>query len=419
MKLLTVDTIEQAKEKLLTHVKSWQLKTETLSLCETQGRILAEDIFSSCNIPPFHRSTVDGYAVAASDTAGAGETVPVYLKKTGSVIMGQQCAASLSIRCGECVYVPTGGMMPAGADAVVMIEYTEDAGGIIAVYEAVSPGTGTIEAGEDFLEGKLLLKKGSRIRPQEIGALCAAGITSITVYVPLAVSIISAGDELTVPENNPAPGEIRDINSNTLKALAEKYGYFVISTQMLNDDEMRLEAAVKNVMVSADIVIVSGGSSQGEKDNTALIMSRVSKPGVFTHGLAVKPGKPTILGWDEETKTLLAGLPGHPVSAVMIFELLFGAFFAEEVYQISNSSFSISHSLQAKISCNVPGSPGRAVCLPVALSLDNGTYTANPVFGKAGMISVLTRADGYLIIDMNKEGLKKDEIVLVHLFKGI
>jgi molybdopterin molybdotransferase len=204
-----------------------------------------------------------------------------------------------------------------------------------------------------------------------------------------------------MPEKEPMLGEVRDINSCALKALAVKNGYNVLSSHVLGDNEEQLEAVVSESTVSCDIILISGGSSQGEKDFTAAIIDRIVTPGVFTHGLAVKPGKPTILGWDEKTKTLLVGLPGHPVSAIMVFELLFSCNF---------------QSIEANISCNVPGSPGRSVCQPVTLELKDGVYSAFPVFGKAGLISTLTEADGFIIIDLNKEGLQKDETVQVHLF---
>jgi molybdopterin molybdotransferase len=179
---------------------------------------------------------------------------------------------------------------------------------------------------------------------------------------------------------------------------------------VLPDDEERLESALRENLASSDVAIISGGSSQGEKDLSAAIIDRVAKPGVFTHGLAIKPGKPTILGWDEESKTMLAGLPGHPVSAMIVFELLFGRLLDELFGKTP------SFPLPARVSCNVPGSPGRTLCQPVILHSEVDSYSAEPVFGKSGMITTLTRADGYIIIDQNKEGLKKAEPVLVHLF---
>ena len=418
MKLLTVDTLEEARLKLWDRVKSRPLESETVTLDEAAGsgfaqaRILAKDLYVSADIPGFRRSIVDGYAVIAGDTSGAGEAIPVFLKQTGSVSMGK--SADFSIRPGECAYVPTGGMLPDGADAVVMVEYTEKAGGNIAVYEAVAQGAGMAEAGEDMRKGELLLRRGILIRPQEAGALAAAGIMKVLTFSPLKLTLISTGDELVRPTEDPGPGEVRDINTQALKALALKRGYRVLSTRVLPDDEEQLETALREALVESDVIAVSGGSSQGEKDLTAAVIDRVSRPGVFTHGLSLKPGKPTILGWDEDSQTILAGLPGHPVAAMMVFELLFG-WLQDKIFDV-NVNRPSSFPIPARISCNVPGSPGRTVCQPVLLHPENGSYLAEPVFGKSGMISTLTRADGYVFIDLNSEGLKKGEPVFVHLF---
>ena len=412
MKFFTVDTLEEARGKLRERFKDWKPETKKITpgeiSCITERIILADDLYAVSDIPGFRRSIVDGYAVIAADTAAAGDAIPVFLKLAGTVEMGK--SAGFSIRGGECAYVPTGGMLPDGADAVVMIEHSENIGKNIAIYEAVAQGAGMAEAGEDLRKGELLLHKGSLIRPQELGAMAAAGVTEFSFFAPLKLSLISTGDELVPPEKNPGPGEIRDINTQALKALASKRGFQVISARVLPDDEARLEAALREAIVTCDVVAVSGGSSQGEKDFTAEVINKVSKPGVFTHGLALKPGKPTILGWDDESKTLLAGLPGHPSAAMIVFELIFG-WLIDELFQCRRP-----FPIPARISCNVPGSPGRALCQPVMLHLEGDRYTAEPVFGKSGMISILTKADGYILVDLNKEGLKKDEPVLVHLF---
>jgi molybdopterin molybdotransferase len=289
------------------------------------------------------------------------------------------------------------------------VEYCEAAGNSIAVYDAVAPGAGIALTGEDLRKGELLLSRGSLIRPQEAGLLAASGFTSVTVFSPLTISLISTGDELIPPEKNPLPGEIRDINTSALKALAEKRGYKLLKNRLLGDDEAKLEAAISEGMASSDIIAISGGSSQGEKDFTAALINQAAKPGVFTHGLALKPGKPTILGWDEAGKKLLVGLPGHPVSALIVFEL-FLAWLLDKLF-----GRKAPLPVPAKLSCNVPGVPGRALCQPVTLHLKDDAYSAEPVFGKSGMITTLTKADGYVFIDLNKEGLKKGEAVLVHL----
>ena len=422
MKLLTVDTIGEALEKIHTRVKAWRLETETILLGETAsggyfpdgiadkgaGRVLAEDIYARGDIPAFRRAVVDGYAVIAADTAGAGDAIPAFLKMVGAARMGKP--AGFSIRSGECAYVPTGGMIPAGADAVVMAEYAEVSGDGVAVYEAAAPGRGIAEAGEDLHAGELIARRGTVIRPQEIGACAAAGISSVRVFAPLCLAVISTGDELVPPEQEPQPGEVRDINTRALTALAMRRGYRVVCAKVIPDNEAAIEAAVRKALPLCDIVIISGGSSKGEKDFTAGIIDRVTDGGVFSGGLAVKPGKPAIFGWDAENKTLLAGLPGHPVSAMMVFEIILGRLI-DELFGCVRRTFPVT----ARISCNVPGASGKTLLLPVILRMDETGYLAEPVFGKSGMITTLTRADGYAVIDLNKEGLRKDEPVLVHL----
>ena len=409
MRLLTVDTIEEARQKLLACVSHWKLPVERLELSQVLGRVLAEDIVTPDDIPNFRRSTVDGYAVISADTAGAGEAIPVLLKFLGTVEIGKP--ADFSLARGECAYVPTGGMIPHGADAMVMVEYSEAFGGEIAIYESAAPGSHVVRIGEDSPKGELLLQGGRKIRSQETGALAAAGISLVPVYAPLGISIISSGDELVAPSVPPGPAEVRDINTFALGALAIESGYEIVESQALKDDEKLLERAVREGMQKSKVLVLSGGSSKGTKDMTGGILSRVSKPGVFTQGLAIKPGKPTILAYDEVTDTILAGLPGHPVSALVVFKVLLSWLAG----QLRGEKEALP--VPAKITCNLANAPGRTSFQPVSLRLCDGTCLAEPVFGKAGMISTLTKADGYIIIDMNKEGLREGEDVLVYLWE--
>ena len=408
MKLLAVDTIEEARQKLLACVSRWNIPIEKKKADEILGRVLAEDICAPEDIPSFRRSTVDGYAVVAADTAGAGEAIPVFLKLRGSVEMGKP--ASFGIGRGECAYVPTGGMIPSGADAMVMVEYSEILGGEIALYDNAATGSNVVRIGEDAQQGSILLPRGTVIRPQHIGALAACGIVEAPVYAPLRLAIISSGDELVDPSTSPGPCEIRDINTLALAALAKESGYCVTETQTLHDDARLLETAVRNAMEANDVVVLSGGSSQGAKDVTEQVLSSVAEPGVFTHGLAIKPGKPTILGYDEKTKTVLAGLPGHPVSALLVFRVLLSWLARQLVGQKEPLP------VPAKLSCNLASAPGRSTYQPVTLRLESGEFVAEPVYGKSGMISTLTAADGYIVIDMHKEGAKKGEAVQVFLW---
>ena len=411
VEFLKVDSVDGAREKLLANAVGWMGAVESLPFDAVCGRIAAEDICTPGDIPSFRRSTVDGYAVIAADTAAAGESIPVFLNVTGCIEMG--LPADSTVRRGECVEIPTGGMMPDGADAVVMVEYAEPFGEKgVALYDSVANGENVVQTGEDAKAGDLLLTKGKRILPQDIGALAAAGVSTVAVYKMPRLTILSTGDELVSPDTEPAPGQIRDVNTCALTALAKKNGYQVVGWAVLPDREDLLEDAIRTAMSSSDIVAVSGGSSQGKKDITRTVIDRVSSPGVYTHGMAIKPGKPTILGYDDVSRTLLTGLPGHPVSAMMVFELLFGWLLRE----ITGSK--PEPAIPAKISCNVPSSPGKLTCWPTALewSVEDGEYIAEPIFGKSGLITTLTRASGYFVVDRDTEGLQSGQTVLVQVF---
>lgn len=407
MELLKVDTIKSAREKMLNFIPYQTPEIVRKSLLSAQGYVLARDIVSQVQIPEFRRSTVDGYAVISNNTAGASESLPVFLKIIGEVSMGSPSIEE--IHAGECIYVPTGGMIPEGADAMVMVEYCElfDITHV-AVYSSVASGTSIVMAGEDIDKGDIVIKKGTKIRPQEIGALACLGITQIEVYRPWKITIISTGDELVPPETTPTLGKIRDINTYSLYAQAVKNGLEVLNTFVLNDDEQNLKNVVIEAMSISDIVVISGGSSQGKKDATKKIIDEVASHGSFTHGLALKPGKPTILGYDDKNKVFLAGLPGHPVAAILVFEMLITWLWKHVTNQPINKS------IFAKMTCNLPGAPGKVTCQLVRLIKSNSEYYAEPVWGKSGLITTMTRADGYILIDQNKEGLKKDEIVEVY-----
>ena len=409
MELLKVDSVDKAREKILKSVQDWTLACETVPLMEAMGRVLANDLFAAEDIPTFRRSTVDGYAVVSKDTAAAGESIPVFLTIKGEIEMG--AATELEITGGECAGVPTGGMLPEGADAVVMVEYTEPFGDNgVALYCGVANGENVVQVGEDVRKNALLLRRGKRLLPQDIGALAAAGFTDVPVFARLKIAILSTGDELAPVQQRPQPGRIRDVNTYALSALAEKNGFTIICTALIPDQEDVLEEAVRLVMETSDIVVVSGGSSKGEKDATRAVLDRVSGSGVFTHGLAIKPGKPTILGYDASSKTLLVGLPGHPVSAMMVFELLLCWLLRELTGEVQLPP------VPARISRNVVSSPGKLTCWPVKLNRNGDGYEADPIFGKSGLITTLTRADGYFTIERNREGLSSGETVLVHLF---
>lgn len=408
MNLLTVDTIEQAREKLEAAVSEKKEQIEFIELKDALGRVLASDLVSPEPIPHFRRSTVDGYAVRASDTSGVTESIPVFLEMVEKIEIGTPAVRTIAP--GQCTYVPTGGMVPEGADAVVMIEYCENFDETsIAVYDSVSAGRNIIGIGEDIREESLFLKKGTRLRPQEIGVLSSAGVHTVPVYKPWKITIISTGDELVPAEQKPEPGQIRDINTYVLEAMSRKYGFSVVEKKVLRDQRELLETAVKKGMETSDLVVVSGGSSQGEKDHTADVLDKLARPGVFTHGIALKPGKPTILGYDNGTKTILAGLPGHPAAAMLVFELLIAGLYRQKTSQPEPKKTT------AVMETNAAGAPGRSTCLLVELLEGEDHYIARPILGKSGLMTTLSRAHGYTMIGMNKEGLKTGETVRVVL----
>ena len=409
MELLKVDTLETAREKLLAAVGENWIKTKNVPLNEALNGVLAEDVYGKIHIPDFRRSMVDGYAVIAKDTMGAGESLPVFLKVIGDVGMGE--AAECVITPGTCAYVPTGGMIPEGADACVMVEYCEHFDSEeIAVYQATSVGRHVVDIGEDSKAGELLFKKGTKLRPQEIGALSAEGFTEVKIFAPVTISIISTGDELVAPGGTINKGQIYDINTTALQALAGKHGFEVLGTVTVKDQYDLLKAAIVEAKENSDLVVVSGGSSKGKKDMTALLIDELADPGVFTHGLALKPGKPTILGADKESGTLMAGLPGHPVAAMAVFEMMLVWLKRELTCEPEKGL------VPAVLSGNVPGAPGRQTLLFVELEQTEEGYLAKPIFGKSGLMSTMTRADGYTTIEMLQEGLKSGEKVWVHTF---
>jgi len=408
MKFLKVDTPEKAREKLLCY-GGHLLQTEHVSLQDALFRTLAQDICAPCDVPDFRRSTVDGYALGAKDTAAAGESIPAFLTRIGTVEMGT--LVSDTLQSGTCMGVPTGGMVPKGADAVVMVEYTEPFGADgVAVYQSVAAGENMVQVGDDIKSGETLLRRGRQLTAGDIGALAALGITQIPVYLPPKVSIFSTGDELISPHEEIGGGKVRDINTYALAAAAEKHDFAVIRKEVLIDDEALLKEKVRQAMQDSDIVFISGGSSQGEKDKTFEVIDTAATPGAFTHGLAVKPGKPTILGYDASTQTLLAGLPGHPAAAVLIFELLF-AWLQKRLRGTAERL-----PILGTLTCNVSGGQGKLICQLCKLKQTETGYEAEPIFSKSGLITSLVSADGYFLIDRDTEGMEQGRNVWVHLF---
>lgn len=394
--------------------------SETVNFKESINRVLAEDIYSPENLPPFNRSTVDGFAVQSADTAGASDSLPAYLKVTGEVEMGSK--TDLIINSGEAVKIATGGMLPAGADAVIMVEYTEYLDdNTIETAHAVAPGENVVWKGEDIKEGELLLPEGHFMRPQDIGVLAGLGITTMKVYRKPVVAIISTGDELIPPEADPAPGQIRDINSYSLGATIENNGGIAKYIGIVEDSFSRLKETVQTSL-DADLVLISGGSSVGLKDMTVNVLNSLGEPGVLLHGIAIKPGKPTILAVIDDTPVL--GLPGHPASSWTITHTIVRPL----IMAMAGRERGIPKTVKAVLERNLVSDKGREEYVPVKLispqnhqdhnspSEERIRYTARPVTGKSSLITTLVQSDGFIKIETFREGLDKGEEVEVILF---
>lgn len=410
MKLLKVDTVNDARSKLMECCARTMMRTEMRCLLDAAGCILAENIYSKENIPPYRRSIMDGYAVRSKDLGAAGDMIPTMLKVKGEVLLGND-SSDLTVESGCCVYVPTGGYVPDGADSVVMVEFCEPFGsGMLAVSKPASPGENVVQVGEDVAAGAMLLPKGRKLRPQDLGVLAACGITEIPVFVPWRVTVISTGDELVSPAQTPGPGQIRDINTYTIASRSTAEGFHVIRTLSVKDERDDLAAVLADAKNDSDLVVLSGGSSQGKKDMTADLIDAAADHGVLTHGIAAKPGKPTITGFDEESRTLFIGLPGHPAAALMVYEQILISLWR------CLTCCEKERMLKAKVNVNVPSAPGRMTFQLVKL-IEEDELQAVPLFARSGMISPVSEADGYFVMTENQEGIRPGDTVNVHLWK--
>ena len=378
---------------------------ELVPYTEAAGRVLAEDVYAEEYVPDFDRSTVDGYACRASDTFGCSDAIPAILNIAGEVLMGQ--SSDLKLGRDECVYVPTGGAIPAGADCAVMIEYTEDYGdGTVGILKPGAPGMNLIFRGDDVTPGKVILKAGRVLTPQDIGALATVGKTVVSVISKIRVGVISSGDELVPPELKPSPGQVRDVNTPLLMSMLKSFGADPVEYGIVVDDEVLLREKIRTAAVECDAVILSGGSSVGVKDAACRIIEEMGD--LLLHGIAIKPGKPTILG--KTGNKPLIGLPGHPVAACMVARL-FVLPLLGRLMGICQEQYTVSAELTESIGAN----HGRAQVNACVLSRENGRLMASPIRSKAGLITQLAGADGFFIIERDCEGLPKGAAVQVYL----
>ena len=403
--MLNVKTPEEVLE--IIQKDFWELPdTEECTLGTALGRTLAEDICAREYVPDFHRSTVDGYAVKASDTFGCSDSIPAILELRGQVLMGKQ--AGKKVEAGECIAVPTGGEIPEGADAMVMIEYTEDYGdGTIGILKPAAPGVNMIFRGDDVYPGKKVLEKGKVLETADIGVLAAMGISRVSVKRKRRVGIISTGDELIPAEETPEVGQIRDVNTSLFMAAVRQAGGEAISFGIIRDEFTLLCEAVEKAAELCDMLLISGGSSVGAKDATCQVIEK--KGELLFHGIAMKPGKPTILG--RMGQKPIWGLPGHPAAAMFVLQL-----YVLPMLDRITVTERIAYPIEAVLEENVGANHGRAQYMGVYLREEKGKILARPVRSKSGLICSLAGTAGYFVIDRDCEGLAAGSLIQVYAF---
>jgi len=458
------------------------VRSERIPVVDALGRVLACDLTSPHDLPSFPRSTVDGYAVAAQDTHGASDSLPAYLEVVGEVPMGQ--AAAVALDEAQCAIVHTGGMIPADADAVVMVEHTQRIGGgegkmgkegkegkegnlhsagadqstklpicqstlfspyTIEVYRPAAAGQNVIQIGEDVRQGEAVLQAGHAVRPQDIGGLLALGIVEIDVAVRPRVAILSQGDEVVPPEQEPGPGQVRDINSHTLAALARQAGAEAITYPIVPDRLEALQTAAAQALAEADVLVMSAGSSVSVRDMTAQVIAGLGHPGILVHGVSVKPGKPTILAVCDGKPVF--GLPGNPVSAMVIFEM----FVTPTIRRLLGAVEPLKNLIPARLARNLASASGREDIVQVRLETRSGSvdpsgglrterpeheniprlgrsvrslpegptepqFWAVPVLGKSNLIYTLIRSEGVVRIPLDSNGIAQGEWVMVEMY---
>jgi molybdopterin molybdotransferase len=381
------------------------LSSERVGVEQSLHRVLSEDILSPINLPEFPRSTVDGFALKAKDSYGASEKNPAILRLIGEIPMGQ--VSDIEVKDGEAVKVATGGMVPKGADAVEMLEYTDWVDNhTLHAFKPISPLENVIQVGEDVKAGEVVLHRGHLIRPQDIGLMAGIGRTHVHLFLRPRVAIISSGDEIIPIEAVPKPGEVRDINRYTIVSMVEEAGGIPVFLGIARDRFDDLKEKIERGLKETDMVVVTGGSSVGTLDLTVEVLQIFPETEVLAYGVSIRPGKPTLVA-DVDGKPFL-GLPGHPVSAVVVFHF-FGKPILKILSGISKEWVWQQMKIKAKAARNIPSVPGREDYVRVKLEEKDGNFWAHPIFGKSGAISNLVNANGLIKIAMNEEGLDEGE----------
>lgn len=385
--------------------------TETVSLENATGRVLAEEMTAGVDLPDFCRATMDGYGVRATSTFGASDANPAYLDVVGSVAMG--ATPRFSIGPGQACRIATGGMLPQGADSVVMIEHTDLLDeGTIEVYRSVAPGQHVLQVGEDYARGQTLLPAGRWIRPQEAGLLAAFGHRRVKVFRRAVVGILSTGDEIVAIDAEPNRGQIRDMNSYTLSGQLQDLGAEPRRYGIVKDDPDALFTACRSALEQTDMLLMSGGSSVGMRDYTVEVLSKLENARLLVHGIAISPGKPTILA--HAGGRAVWGLPGNVVSAMVVFRVVVAPFVAAVQGLAPDQRGGLK--IPANLTRNIASAQGRSDFVRVRLVREDNRYLAQPILGKSGLIHTMVSADGLVEVDADTEGLDAGTAVEVLTF---
>ena len=405
-------TFEEAKKKIDEHFKPIFLGEEETVLLEAYNRVLNEDVVSTFDIPPFNRSTVDGYAVKTEDTFGSNENEPAKLKVSGSVNIGEP--SNVKVAKGEAVEIVTGAPIPEGADAVVMFEDTEREDDRLNIFAAVTQGENVMKKGSDLKKDTVVLKKGQVLGSSEIGVLAALGLTKVKVLKIPIVAVISTGIEVTEPGKPLLPGKIYDINAYSICTAVIESGGKPVYFGTVPDNKTALTKVIQTAVVSADMVITSGGVSVGPHDYTPQIVDSLGKPGIVVYGIAVKPGKPTTVGFIGDKAVF--SLPGHPTSALLIFYLLARPL----IQRLAGRPTGGMKMVRAFAGSRMFSAKGRRTFVMVRLEFDKDCrLIAEPVeSGASGAITTLANADGFVEIPENEQFVDVDQEVAVMLFRG-